>query len=324
MTEPVPPPEEDPSADTSVSSRPTDHSAAPSVKPLEGAGGASEKKSTAVPPVAGALPVHERFALIQDVLAMIGHVARAQPRFMLILIGAGWGVVCQGVQPISWRRLVRREFWRTLCQATGGGLLSVLVVAVITGFGIVAQAVYWLGFAGMAQMTGSILARVLVREIAPVLVGIILLGRTGMLIVAQLGMMTTQGKLRILSGMGIDPFIAFVMPRTIALTVSGFTLGTIFSVVALGMGYVVCWMKGIVTMPVWSFMFQVAGSVSPPDYLGIPLKFLLSGFAVGLCCCLSGMDVTRADSLTSLIPRGFSRGILSILIINVVVDLLLG
>lgn len=270
------------------------------------------------------LRVGERFALIQDILIMIGHVARVQPRFMLILIGASWGVFCQAVQPVTWRRLVRMEFWRTLRQATGGGLLSVLVVAVISGFGIVAQAVFWLGFAGMAQMTGSILARVLVREIAPVLVGVILLGRSGMLSVAQLGMMTTAGKLRIWSGMGIDPFIAFVVPRTVAMTVSGFTLGTIFSVVALGMGYVVCWTQGIVTMPVWSFMFQVAGSVSPPDYFGIPLKFLLSGFAVGVSSCLAGMDVTQNDSLGTMIPRGFSRGILSILCINVAIDLLFG
>ncbi|QDH15878.1 ABC transporter permease [Oecophyllibacter saccharovorans] len=247
-----------------------------------------------------------------------------QSRFMLVLIGSSWGVICQAVQPLTWRRLVRMEFWRSLRQSTGGGLLSVLVVAVISGLGIVAQAVFWLGFAGMTQMTGSILARVLVREIAPVLVGVILLGRSGMLIVAQLGVLTTAGKLRILSGMGIDPFIALIVPRTVAMTVSGFTLGVIFSVVALGMGYIVCWSQGIVTMPIWSFMFQVAASVSKPDYLGIPLKFLLSGFSVGLSSCLSGMDVTQNDSLSTMIPRGFSRGILSILTINVVIDSLFG
>ncbi|WP_231118921.1 MlaE family ABC transporter permease [Oecophyllibacter saccharovorans] len=290
---------------------------------------AGQKKNTApAPKDQSPLPVPlraaERFAVIQNLLVLTGHFVRMQSRFMLVLIGSSWGVICQAVQPLTWRRLVRMEFWRSLRQSTGGGLLSVLVVAVISGLGIVAQAVFWLGFAGMTQMTGSILARVLVREIAPVLVGVILLGRSGMLIVAQLGVLTTAGKLRILSGMGIDPFIALIVPRTVAMTVSGFTLGVIFSVVALGMGYIVCWSQGIVTMPIWSFMFQVAASVSKPDYLGIPLKFLLSGFSVGLSSCLSGMDVTQNDSLSTMIPRGFSRGILSILTINVVIDSLFG
>ncbi|WP_236646410.1 MlaE family ABC transporter permease [Aristophania vespae] len=194
-------------------------------------------------------------------------------------------------------------------------------MAVLTGLGIVAQAIFWLGFAGIAQMTGSILSTVLVREIAPVLVGIILLGRSGMLILTDLGNLTLQGQLRILNGQGIDPFIAFILPRSLAMTVSGFTLGMIFSVIALGTGYVVCWLKNIVTMPIWSFMFQVINSVHPTDYISIPLKFLLSGFAVGLSCCLSGMDITTEDNLTTLLPRGFSRGIMSVMAINVVLDM---
>ncbi|MDF7674832.1 ABC transporter permease [Acetobacteraceae bacterium ESL0709] len=264
----------------------------------------------------------DRFLLVQRSLAAFGRVARSQPRFMLIMIGAAWGVVREAIQPVTWRRSVQIEFWRNLRQMTGGGLVSVLVVAVLTGFGIVAQAVYWLGFAGMAQMTGSILSTVLVREIAPVLVGIILLGRSGMLIVTDLGNITLQKQLRVLNGQGIDPFIALLLPRSLAMTVSGFTLGMVFSLIALTMGYFVCWMKNIVTMPIWSFMFQVISSVHPEDYISIPLKFLLSGFAVGLSCCLSGMDITSEDDLTTILPKGFSRGIMSVMAINVALDVI--
>lgn len=264
----------------------------------------------------------EKFLLVQRALARLGRIARGQPRFMLIMIGAAWGVFREAVQPVTWRRAVLIEFWSNLRQMTGGGLMSILVVAVLTGFGIVAQAVFWLGFAGMAQMTGSILSTVLVREIAPVLVGIILLGRSGMLILTDLSNLTLQKQLRVLNGQGIDPFIALLLPRSLAMTVSGFTLGIVFSVIALTMGYFVCWMKNIVTMPIWAFMFQVISSVHPEDYISIPLKFLLSGFAVGLSCCLSGMDITSEDDLATILPRGFARGIMSVMAINVALDVI--
>ncbi|QDH12891.1 ABC transporter permease [Formicincola oecophyllae] len=257
-------------------------------------------------------------------VALLGHVVRVQLRFAFLLAGGGWGVIYLGSQPLTWRRSVRFEFWKALRQVTGGGLLSVIVVGAIVGLGVVAQAIFWLGFAGMAKMTGSILARILVREVAPLLVAVIMLGRSGMLTVAQMGTLSTTGKLRVMSGMGVDPFTSFVVPRTGAMTLSCFTLGTIFCGMALGMGYIYCWFKGIVTMPIWSFMFQVAESVQPLDYLGIPLKFLFSGFIVGLSSCLSGLDVTTSDTLSLLLPRGFSRGILSVLLINVLIDISLG
>ena len=152
-------------------------------------------------------PQHKESRL-REALVGLGRFSRTQLRFTLMVIGGGWGVVQEARHFSSWRRTVRIEFWQTLRQATGGGLLSVLVTAALTGFGIVAQAVYWLGFAGMAQMTGSILSTVLVREIAPVLVGVILLGRSGMLMLTELGTLTTGGQMRVMAGGGIGPFLA--------------------------------------------------------------------------------------------------------------------
>ncbi|QDH17690.1 MlaE family ABC transporter permease [Swingsia samuiensis] len=262
----------------------------------------------------------DKIPFVRNFLQRLGAVSRSQMRFTLMLIGVSWGVMREAAFPTSWRRTVRIEFWSTLKQAIGGGLLSVLVTAGLTGFGIVAQAVYWLGFAGMAQLTGSILSTVLVREIAPILVGVILLGRSGMLILTELGMLSTGGQMRVLMGMGIDPFFAFILPRSLAMTVGGFTLGVIFSSAALLVGYVVCRAEGVITMSLWSFLDQVTSSMHLIDYISIFAKFVFSGFAVGICCCLSGIDTTTDDDLASLMPRGFARGMLSIMIINVVLS----
>jgi len=254
---------------------------------------------------------------VQGWLAALGSLTRRQVRFSLMLVSASYSVFSEAIRPNSWRRTVRFEFRNALTQAAGGGLYSTLFTAALTGYGIVAQAVYWLGLAGMAQLTGSILVTVLVREIAPVLVGVILLGRSGMLTLTQVGLLTTGGQMRVLQSQGLDPFITIVMPRTLAMMVAAFTLGVMFGGTALGAGYVVCRMQGVVNGSIWTFFLDVVGAMHPVDYFVVPAKCILSGFFVGLCSCLTGLDATSEDDIGTLQPRGFARGILVVMVVNV-------
>ncbi len=258
------------------------------------------------------LPFYRRFLL------RLGALTRRQLRFTLMLVGASWGVLREACRPTSWRRTVIFEFKSTLRQAAGGGLFSTLFTAALTGFGIVAQAIYWLGIAGMADTTDSLLATVLVREIAPVLVGIILLGRSAMLSLTQLGQLTIGGELRALQAQGVDPFLVLVMPRALAMMLSSFTLGVVFSAISLSVGYGVCRFSSVITMPLWTFLYDIVGAMKPIDYLGIPLKLIISGFLLSLATQLTGLDATRSDSLATLLPRGFARGIMVIMVVNVV------
>ncbi|HET6222053.1 MAG TPA: ABC transporter permease, partial [Dongiaceae bacterium] len=110
---------------------------------------------------------------LRRVLASIGRETRRRTRFMLLLGSLTWGVVRSVPRPSSWRRTVRAEFRRALRQAISGGLSTVLVTAALIGVLMVYQALYWLGAAGQEGLIGPILVTILVREIAPVLVGLI-------------------------------------------------------------------------------------------------------------------------------------------------------
>ena len=127
------------------------------------------------------------FGLIASVLATAGRLARARARFPLMLAAGFWGVLREAMRPMSWRRTVRHEFRLAMRQATGGGLATTVVIASLAGVAMVYEALYWLGVAGQVQLTGSLLVTVLVRELTPLLVGLILLGRSGMLIATELG-----------------------------------------------------------------------------------------------------------------------------------------
>ncbi|AQT04279.1 MULTISPECIES: MlaE family ABC transporter permease [Acetobacter] len=257
----------------------------------------------------------------REKLAWLGRLTRRQIRFFLIMLGASWGVIFESFRAHSWRRTVRFEFASTMRSVIGGGLIATLFAGTLTGVAAVSQTIYWLGLAGMAKMTGTILIDVVIREIAPILVGILLLGRNGMLSVTELGLLTTGGEIRSMQAQGLDPFLLLVMPRTLAFTVGGFTLGILFSFAALVTGYVISRISGVVTNPVWTFLYDVITAMSRADYLVIPLKFVTVGFVVGLGGCLTGLTATNEDNLRTLLPRGFSRGMLIVMAVSVLFSL---
>ena len=221
---------------------------------------------------------------IAHFLGDIGALVRRQVWFLLIMLGTGWGVVRESMRSNTWRRTVRYEFQLTLSAVAGRGLFSTMVMGGLTGVGVVSQAIYWLGFAGMAKMTGSVLVTVIVRELAPILVGILMLGRNGMLSLTEVGILATGGQVRSMQAEGLDPFLLLVVPRTLAFTVAGFTLGIMFSLASLTTGYIISRASGALSNSLFSFYYDVVTAMTSADYLLIPLKFVVVGFLVGLLC----------------------------------------
>jgi phospholipid/cholesterol/gamma-HCH transport system permease protein len=254
-------------------------------------------------------------------LSAVGRFSRTRVGFALILAAASWGVLREAVRPISWRRTVRHEFNLTMRQATGGGLATVMVTASLTGLAMIYEALYWLGVAGEAQLTGSILVTVLVRELTPLLVGLILLGRSGMLTVTELGMLQTGGQVRTMIAGGIDPFLLLVLPRTLAFALSSFTLGILFAATALVFGFIVTSALGNAPESLWTFLNRVVSAITVRDYMVIPAKLIVIGFLVGLSSCLTGLTAEGDDDLATLMPRGFVHGILVIMIASILLTL---
>ena len=53
------------------------------------------------------------------------------------------------------------------------------------------------------------------------------------------------------------------------------------------------------------------------DYMVVPAKLMVIGLLVGLSSCLTGLGARDDDDLASLIPRGFVRGILVIMVTSI-------
>jgi phospholipid/cholesterol/gamma-HCH transport system permease protein len=255
-----------------------------------------------------------------SVLGSIGAEARGRSSYVLQLAALSWGVVREGVLWSTWRRSMRASFRTILTRTVGGSLGTVAVTAFIVGLGLVFEALYWLRTAGQEEEIGRILVIVLFREITPLLVGIILLGRAGTATVAELGILTAQGEILILRAEGIDIFDYLVLPRAVSFALSAFTLGVVFVTLSLISGFVAGRVAGVVTTSIFSFLDNVLRAMTVRDLAIFPAKLLLIGLVVALSSCITGLAAQEADTPSSLLPRGFTRGVTGIMAVTLVLS----
>ena len=249
-------------------------------------------------------------------LASIGRETRRRTRFVLILASLAWGVVRAVPWPSTWRRTVRFEFRRALHQAIAGGLSTVLITAALIGVLMVYQALYWLGAAGQEALIGPILVTVLIREIVPVLTGLILLGRSGTVMLSEIGRLGIGGQIRALELQGLDTFQLLLLPRACAFAIASFTLGIIFVVAALGSGFIVGSLLEAVQLSIWAFFDRILLALYIRDFFIVPAKLIAIGLLVALTVGLTALTAGPRDDIANLLPRGFARGVLMILIVS--------
>ncbi len=248
-------------------------------------------------------------------LAAVGAPLRRGVQVALAAAALALGVVREALSPATWRRAtVRAEFRRELRRGVAGGFATVLVTAVIVGLGMVYQAISWLAFVGQEGLAGTLLVTVLVREVTPVLIGLILLGRSGTVTVVEFGAIKASGQLTTLAAQGIDPFVLLVLPRALAFAVAGFTLGMVFLAAALGTGWLAAELLGLLREGATGFVGNVVAATQQRDFTLFAAKLTLIGALVALTSAITGMSATARDTPSFLLPRGFIRGIVAVLL----------
>lgn len=255
-------------------------------------------------------------------ISWLGRSARNRGQFLLMLLALAAGIVLEAGRPRSWRQLVRREFWRVLHIALTGSLVATCFLAVVGGLGMVYQALYWLRVAGQESAIGTVLVTILVRELAPVLVGVILLGRAGSVTLSELGQLRNEQQARVLQSRGLDPFLFLVMPRGVAFALASYTLGIVFVLTTLFVGFIAGSLLGVADMSIWSFLDNVLTAAARIDFVLFPAKMLVIGLMVAATVCLTVLAAAPGESPGSLMARGFMRGMLAVVLTSALFSLM--
>ena len=200
--------------------------------------------------------------------------------------GAAWLFLFR----VTWRALTPPyRITLIIQQAYSIGVQSIAVVALVGGFTgavLAVQGVYTLSKFGATAYTGSAIALSLIRELGPVLTALMVNGRAGSAMTAELGIMKITEQVDALRSMAVDPLRYLMVPRLVAGVISVPLLTVIFIVVGIGGGYLV----GVENLDLSSgtFMGQMRQSVTDVDVFSGMIKSFVFGLAIIWVSCYKG------------------------------------
>lgn len=118
-------------------------------------------------------------------------------------------------------------------------LFVIVLTAAFTGMVLGLQGYYTLTKFGSEGMLGTAVALSLIRELGPVLSALMVTGRAGSAITAEIGIMRISEQIDALETMALDPYKYLISPKFIAAMISMPLLCAIFDVVGIYGGWVV-------------------------------------------------------------------------------------
>jgi phospholipid/cholesterol/gamma-HCH transport system permease protein len=251
----------------------------------------------------------------------VGRATRRRTSFALQVASLTLGVSLDAVRPSTWRPTVRREFRRSLRQAVSGGLSTTFTAAFIVGLGLVYQALFWLGQTAETSLVATLVVTVLVRGLAPVLVGFILLGRSGVVVLSEFRDLRSGHRIDAIEAQGLDPVSLFLVPKACALAAGGFALGFMFVLVTLVTGFIAASLLRVATLSFWSFLDLVLQGMPIGVLAAFPVKMVAIGLLVAVTQGLTALASRPHEDDSQLMPRGFVRGVLAVLLVEIVLSL---
>ena len=198
------------------------------------------------------------------------------------------------------------EVRRVIERAGLAALPIVLFVGLLTGLIIAFEAAQPLKLLGAELFVANTIGIIVLRELGPLMTAIVVAGRSGPSLAAELGMMKVNEELDALETMGLSPLRYLVVQRVVAGTVLTPAL-TVFSM-AVGVlgGMIVMLMLGFPLAIVWN---QLVLAVGPSDVVVGTLKGFVFGALVAGLACLRGLQTKEGpeavgDSATNAVVSG--------------------
>jgi len=182
------------------------------------------------------------------------------------------------------------EFRELLRQCDEIGSLSLPLIALAgaaTGAVMSLQTRASLVRFGAKSFLPAVIVFALVRESGPIITGLMVSGRVGAGIGAQLGSMRVTEQIDAMEASAIDPFKFLVATRVVACTL----MLPLLTLAADFCGILVGWVANTLTEPVSLRLFLENGfrNMAFTDFIPHIVKTMVFGFIIGIVACFQGM-----------------------------------
>jgi len=256
-----------------------------------------------------------------NILGALGKYTIKRWRFLRYLSAVTWSIFTVCFKRRTFRRTVRDVLARQVLFTGFEAVRFISLLAFLIGISVVVQAQVWLPRAGQSHLLGPVLVMVIVRELGPLLVNFVVIGRSGTAIATELGNMNVSGEVRALDALGLDPFTYLVLPRVLGVAISVFCLTVIFIMVSFVSGYLSGIFMGANPGPPYFFFNSVFKAISQLDVLNLLAKTIVPGILTGVICCTEGLSVrTAITEVPQASTRAVVRSVTALFITSVLVS----
>jgi phospholipid/cholesterol/gamma-HCH transport system permease protein len=220
------------------------------------------------------LPARPFAALGGWFLARIGRLGRAGLFFARTLL-------CSVTPPIKGLRVLKQVWfigWKSMAV--------ICLTGAFTGMVLALQGYPTLRRVGSEAFLGPLVALSLIRELGPVLAALMVTGRAGSAIAAEIGIMRTNDQIDALELMGLNPLRYLVVPNLLAGLVAVPLLAAIFDVIGIFGGYLVG--VRLLGLNPGTYFGEMTSYVEVHDVLGGMYKAMSFGVLIAWVCCYKG------------------------------------
>jgi phospholipid/cholesterol/gamma-HCH transport system permease protein len=216
--------------------------------------------------------------------------------------------------PQAWRQ--RQKVYDQFFEIGNASLFMVCILSFFIGGVIALQTGPVLVERGLASAVGGVVGISVCKELAPVMMSVLIAGRIGSAMAAEIGSMRVYQEIDALRTMNISPIHYLVVPRLAAIAVA-LPLLVVFGILTgwLG-GAFVCFANHQIDISFPAFFTNLREVVDVKDAVNGVFKSFVFALVIGVVSCHQGL-VTRGG------PRGIGRSVTKAVVNSIVLIVIL-
>lgn len=220
--------------------------------------------------------------------------------------------------PLRGRPLRLHAIIAQVRRAGNESLPLVALIAFLVGMILALQSAHQLQQLGAVNLVADLVAVSVVRGLAPLLTAILVAGRVGSAVAAELGTMKVSEEIDALKVMGFDPVSYLVVPRLLGLLIAVPCLTLFADIVGILGGAAVG--HGVLGLSLSGYLRDSLHALSLEDFLGGFLKAVTFGGIIGLVGCHRGLETRGgAQAVGTATTAAVVRSIVLIIVADLVV-----
>ena len=237
-----------------------------------------------------------------------------------LLLGEIGGTLQLLARSLKYLPTLPRQFPRFMEQCYVIGYTSLPIVTILSffiGSVLALQSGYSMENFGAKQFIGTLVGLTMARELGPVMVAILIAGRVGSAIAAELASMKVYQEIDALVTMNIPPERMLVLPRLAAIVVMMPVLAIIANLCGWYGGALVCQYTHSISVDSEAYFTALKAYRKPRDVMDGLVKAEVFGVVIVLVCCYIGLN-TRGGPRE--IGASVTRAVVASLILILVLD----